>query len=61
MENIMYFISYSYVAGSYTGFDNMMIRLQRKIENLDDIKQIEERILNARHHSTVKIISFQPF
>ena len=59
--NVTYFISYAYVAGSYSGFGNMMMRLQREIENLEDIKQIEERILNARHYSTVTIINFQIF
>lgn len=61
MSDIIYFISYAYKDGSYSGFGNISLKLKRKIQDLEDIQQIEQKILNGRHHSSVAIISFQVF
>ena len=54
-----YFISYWYVSGSNSGFENLFLKLNRKIENGEDISLIEERILKINGYSTVKIVNYQ--
>ena len=59
MDDINYFISYSYFAGMNEGFDNTVLKLKRKIQSIEDIHLIEKRLLETTHHSTIKIICFQ--
>lgn len=54
-----YFVSYYYIDGLYTGFDNAIITPPECIENIEALQRAEMLLGKAYKHTTVKILHFQ--
>lgn len=54
-----YFVSYYYIDGSFSGFDNAILTPPEKLDNIAPLQKIEDLIRKAHNHSTVKILYFE--
>lgn len=54
-----YFVSYCYVDGSFSGFDNAILTPPEKLDNITSLQKMEDLIKKAHKHSTVKILYFK--